>query len=329
MLGTSPPDTDGNGTPDCLECDDGVKDLAKNCCKEKELVTAYYDEDGDGRYEKKVKVCPKTIEGNSKYIPSTGGENCIGKDKDNDLIPDDCDPCPNFAGPKNCEGKCETEPVCGCNDDNCSFQGITSKVNLVPYTQILSKCTWGDTRLEEINVSASICKKNGAWIIKTALITMDYSTISRLLPSVSEANPNLATSSNFCSMVTDLASLAQLCSVKWYTVNAVKDHEAVHLKDFVTVFNATLFGIKRKLQKTSFHTKDCNDEAKSRSEIENQVATMIKNQIISIYNANYPDSVTHGINGTAVQAEKQATDALIISICNKFPTLKSNCQSCP
>ena len=115
MLGTNPPDTDGNGTPDCLECDGGVKDLAKNCCKEKELVTAYYDEDGDGRYEKKVKVCPKTVEGNSKFIPTKRGrEDCEGGDGDHDGIPDDCDECDNSLnldydgdGINDCIDKCD------------------------------------------------------------------------------------------------------------------------------------------------------------------------------------------------------------------------------
>ena len=112
--GTFPPDTNGNGIPDCLECE-GVKDLAGNCCQEKKLITVYYDEDGDGYYEKKVKVCPKTIEGNIKFIPTKRGrEDCTGGDEDNDGIPDDCDECDNTLnldydgdGINDCIDKCD------------------------------------------------------------------------------------------------------------------------------------------------------------------------------------------------------------------------------
>ena len=57
-------------------CCEGVEDKEGNCCEEEELVTAYYDEDGDGKFEKKVKVCPKTIEGSNEYVPSDDGEEC-------------------------------------------------------------------------------------------------------------------------------------------------------------------------------------------------------------------------------------------------------------
>jgi len=75
MLGTSPPDTDGNGTADCLECE-GVIDLEGNCCVEDQLILAFYDSNGDGWYDKKVKVCPKTIEKSSKYFPETEWTKC-------------------------------------------------------------------------------------------------------------------------------------------------------------------------------------------------------------------------------------------------------------
>ena len=74
------PPNDGNSNKRMARiaegCCDGVLDVAENCCEEEELVMAYYDSDGDGLYDKEVKVCPKTIEASSKFIASNGEGGC-------------------------------------------------------------------------------------------------------------------------------------------------------------------------------------------------------------------------------------------------------------
>ena len=94
------------------------------------------DKEGEDSGEKANPKCPNPDgNGNSRmassepcddcdltthYIDGCGKCRLLGEeapDKDGDGEPDECDECPDFDGPMNCAGKCEAEPVCGCDEN--------------------------------------------------------------------------------------------------------------------------------------------------------------------------------------------------------------------
>ncbi|MDP8969065.1 MAG: hypothetical protein M3N52_00845, partial [Actinomycetota bacterium] len=113
----------------------------------------------------------------------------------------------------------------------------------------MAACTWGITYPDPLEVRTEAVKDGADWRLCVKSVTSNVRCHSRLLPGPPQVEPTTAnaTSGNFCTQVGELDVLGT-CSGKWYMLNAVRAHEAVHVNEWKTSFPTDWPAVQAKIE---------------------------------------------------------------------------------
>lgn len=102
----------------------------------------------------------------------------------------------------------------------------------------LGPCVWGLTFPESVTTVIGAECGGGQWCAVLTDLTGNYSQQVRLLPAEMEVTgvSGNTTAANYCAQVTELDALG-FCPGAWYMLQAVQDHEDVHLSRFQPALN--------------------------------------------------------------------------------------------
>jgi hypothetical protein len=219
--------------------------------------------------------------------------------------------------------KTDTETVTVCVVDPGTAPNSVNGVNYIEHQVAPTGTAWGavtPTMTVGVDITPYFDCTSKTWKCKVTTANTDYDIFYRLLPGVTEASIDAAVecmnapppnTCSYCEIIEDLATLTRT-SPGWFMVEAVEEHERVHVQEYKDIVNPLFATAKATIEGLSVpHT--CGKTAA-------QAATEIKalaayTQAVNTLNADiataWQDPAYQDPNPTLEAAEHSVVDGMV------------------
>lgn len=172
---------------------------------------------------------------------------------------------------------------------------------------------------ESVDITISACDGGGAWHACLDSLVGRYSQRVRLLPpnqaevTGPTGNTNQA---NFCAQVTELNALGFVAAnARWYMIQAVQDHEDLHLSRFEPALKNVAPQIEADIQALSVPDTG-QTEAAAIAQIRALAAFQVaRNQAYNTWLGECANLIQNDHNGPTDAVEHAVVDPMISAIC--------------
>jgi len=194
---------------------------------------------------------------------------------------------------------------------------------------------YGLTFPESVSVTISAAKTVTDWSPVVKTVTGHYSMQTRLLPGQHQVTGpgGNTTKANFCDQVTGLTTLGNTAGNKWYMLQAVKRHEAVHESRFKPALDAVLATITTSIESVKIpDAKGMNATSAAVKLKANAAFTAAVSAAQATWLAEILTRVAgdHASGGPAETAEHTVVDPMVTKICTHAKAKKwPACPACP
>jgi hypothetical protein len=267
--------------------------------------------------------CKKCENGNCVADAAQNGNNCQN---------DECKQCQNG----NCENRTSAaQPFTAANAALGANGPRTRPESIAAFANTSN--IWGFAWVETVNPTITARCDNGVWRAVLTGLTGDYSMFSRLLPLPRQVHevtgPGGNTNSgNFCLQMNDLAASTQ-GAFDWYMIQAVTDHENVHVAHMQPSFVQAAPQIEPLFTALTVPTAAGKTRAAAIAEIQALPAyAAAREQAYQLWLARYLTAIAPdhgGGTGPAYQAERAVTGPMITAICAHSRLPAQGWPACP